>query len=158
MYEEEYKGYCAKQAHDWLVLIHNAKVEVDTLRLIIENERELLDGLKGLSYDGLGGGSGEDNPLDAHIDNISEGIKNYTASLANYIDMLNEAWRAVEKLEDATDRYILSAHYFTGMPWAEVEKGIHYSHRTVMRKRLKALAELYEYMPLQYRDPRPPAL
>lgn len=148
----EWDEYRYTQARRWLDSIKQAGQHVGTLKAMIEAERDLMDGVRGINYAAVPGGGSDDSTLEA-IERIRGDIQDYTASLNEYLERRHDAQRRIERLEDKTEARALMCRYLLGWPWSEIETHMSYSHAQVMRIHYAAVVHVYDFMPHSEREP-----
>lgn len=156
---EEYDKYRYEKAKAWLEHVRELGIEVQRINGMVESERALLDGVRGIDYTREYVGGSRDLPDVANIvDRLFDHIREYTASLAAYIDERTRAAQALEGLEDPIERRAITEHYLMGRTWEQVRTGLGFSWQGMMTLRRRAILSAYDVTPAGWRDPIPPAL
>ena len=156
---EEYDRYRYEQARAWLEHVRRLGIEADRIQGLVEAERASLDGVRGIDYT-RERVSGTPMPPDIAdlVDSLFEHIREYTASLSAYTDERMKAARALDGLEDARERQVLTGYYLMGRTWDEVRANLGYSWQGIMTLRRRAIVSAYSVVPVEWRDPQHPAL
>lgn len=156
---EEYDRYRYEKAREWLDYIRQLGIEVDNAQGMVESERAMLDGVRGIDYTREHvSGTHPTTDLADLVDRLFEHIRDYTASLAAYTDERRKAFEIIDKLPDPKERYVLSQYYLLGKTWNDVRAGLDYSWQGIMTLRKRAILSVFDVLPAGWRDARPPAL
>lgn len=155
---EEYDSYRRAQARAWLEHVRRLGAEAERLQGLVESERAMLDGVRGIDYtvEHVSGTRGAPDTADL-MDALSDRIRDYTAAIAAYTDERQRAARILEGVVDAASRRILTEHYLLGKTWSEVAELTDYSESGLMKLRRRALLQAFEVVPMEWRDPFHPA-
>ena len=165
----EGERYKIQQAQPWLERVNIAAKAAKRAQLLVETLERIADGAGGIDYarEHVSGTEFRDRIADA-MDGLLEARAKAETSMVEYRREVNEAARRLYPL-DAEDFSILAACYFEGKDStrdAFEELNAHreqiglepYHGSTIYRKRDEALLAAYEYIPTEWRDPRPSAI
>lgn len=157
--DEEYRAYRAEQAHAYLERVRRAGESCAGLREMVDDARERASGLRGVDYSAVRVSTSPtaDAVPDA-VAHIQELVGAYASDLAAYEGMRHEANMALLSMDDATLAKALRLRYLCGWNWERVCVDMRYSWDGMMKLRRRALAEFWEVMPRDARDPVPPAV
>ena len=151
---EEWERYRRGQAAKWLEHIHRLGARVETMRREIDAEREAASGLKAIQYDGMpNAATSTGDALPNAVIRIQERIAAFVEEMERYTDERGRAHDALSGMSDPLEHRALTYHYLLGYSWEECCVRMHYSYDGMMKLRRRALADAYEVMPMEWRDP-----
>lgn len=115
----------------------------------IEALRALADGVRSLSCERISGGKKRDL---VDIENeLEELLEEYAGDLSRYASDIAEGYRICPSSN--IPRYICWAHWVEGLTWGEVANKVGYSRDHVTHKLCQqGVEEIYDHLPLQWRD------
>ena len=155
---EEYDRYRYEKAREWLEHVRDLGVEANRIQGLVESERAMLDGVRGIDYTVEHVSGTRDVPdLADLVDRLFAHIREYTASLSAYTDERMKAARALDGLDNAKERQVLTMYYLLGRTWGEAADEMDYSVQRVMQIRKDAVLHAFDIMPHAWRDPVHPA-
>ena len=152
---EEWEQYRYAQARAWLEHIRALGERVDSTKALIDSERNMMDGVRGIDY-GASNGGGSSSPDDAMVNAIAKmqrHIAEYAALLSEYEDERYDARNHLAKMEGHAERQALTYRYLLGWSWDDVCAAMFYTHDGMMKLRRRAIVSAYDVMPLEWRDP-----
>lgn len=155
---EEYERYKRAQAAKWLEHVRGLSIRADKLKAEVDMQRGMMDGVKGVSYDGGGGGASSDDAVLRAVARLQSAISRYAVELASLVDEQEEAHAALAKLDRAEHEAALTKHYVLGETWEKACVDMGYTWDGMMSLRRQALSAAYDVMPPRWRDPLHPAL
>lgn len=151
---EEVRVICATRHLDYL---KDLVLRVNNLKEAIERERSRLD-LTGAPIKEYVSISRDHDALSDGIVQLQEMIKDYCTELAEYVEQMRIAHSVLDRLSKAEYTIALTRHYLFCEQWKDVAKAMGYTHSGLMTLRRKAIAELYGYMPEEWRRTLPKAV
>ena len=156
---DAWSEYKYNQAKAWLEYVRKLGRSAERTRLIVEDERAQLENVRGVDYtrEHVSGSTGLAD-VDALIESLHRNIRDYCATEAAYVRERKDAYDRLARLENAVERDALTLRYVMGMPWKDVCEELGYSKSRMMVLRKSAIANAYDVMPREWRDPIPPAL
>lgn len=158
MAETEIDRYKYDQARAYLEHVRALSCRTQALRAEVEAQRELADGVKAMRYgDGVGGCSGDDRMAET-VARLQELISGYCAELARYVDEQEAAHGCVVLMDRPEHAQAITAHYLLGRAWERVCVDMGYTWDGMMKLRRRAVTEFYDVMPIEWRDPKYPAI
>lgn len=155
----EYERYRYEQASSYLNYIKTLSDRVNAKNDAVEDYRARLACIRGMDY------SAEKIQVQSTGDAIPEGIARLLELIDECTDLMceyaKEQRRAMEVISHLS-RYeyeqIIEKHYLRNKDWGTVAKEMSYSYQHVMTLRRAAIIELYDYVPLDFRDSVPQAV
>lgn len=157
--DEEYQRYRVEQAHAYLERIRQSGDDCAGLQQLVDDARDRASRLTGMDYaKPVVSTSPSADAMPESMDTILALIREYTASLAAYESMRNEAREALWQMDNQTDAKVLMLRYLLCRSWESICVETNYTYDGMMKLRRRALADFYEVMPRGERDPFHPAL
>lgn len=162
--DAEYIAECVRRATEYLRHIQGLRAKLLAAQLQLQDVRQSLEP-GGVAYDGCGS-NGSLDPDAKMVEGITR-IEQLRETLGNdimdYSRALCECKEALDAMPTHLYASILSMHYLSGKTWFQVSRtlakaGIPYEESSLKDMRPRALLELYEVMPHEWRLPRHPAL
>lgn len=152
---DDVKRICAEA---YLNHVRSLAVKIKSLQSEIDSQRALLeDGA--VSYAEKVSKSGNPKSFEEGVVELQELIEEFVTELAGYVDEQRTAHRAIRKLGKPEHIAALTGYYVQGKTWREVCAKLGYSHDGMMTLRKRAIVEVYDVMPEQWRrDPIPNAI
>ena len=151
----EWEDYAASQAEAYLLKVRDRRRTQDALMRERLDALEMLDGIKAVRYDGVGGGgcTDPDGAMMAAIESLDACVRRIQASVSEFNALYTSCLDSLRKMEDPTLRAVLSGYYVRANTWQAVADELHYSVDNVYKLRPRALVAFYYVMPHQWRDP-----
>lgn len=151
---EEYDRYKRAQAARWLEHVRRLGGKCRALQREVEEQRELASGLKGLDYSApaVSASSSPDGIPNA-VALLLEAIEDYCTELAGYVAEQKAAHDALNSMSDELGAEALKRHYLCGQSWESCCVDMGYSWDGMMSLRKRAVLELYDHIPTEWRDP-----
>lgn len=156
---DELDRYHYEQALAYLNYVKKLNDRVNAKQDAIEDFRGKLTCIRGMDY------AADNVQVQSRGDAIPEGVAKLldmiaecTALIAEYADEHRRAMRVLSKLSRYEYEQLLEKHYLRGKDWGTVAKEMNYSYDHVMSMRRAAVTEVYEHMPVEFRDPMPAAV
>lgn len=151
---EEFDRYRHDLASAYLEHVKSIAMEVKCLEERIDEYRERMCFVKGASYDGMPHSAPYPDAIPDAVAKLHDMVAEYCSKLADYAEEQRDAGDALANLSRTEYRVALSKHYLRCVPWEQVCVDMGYTWDGMMSLRRKAVAELYDYVPLEWRDPR----
>lgn len=151
---EEYDRYKRTQAARWLEHVRRLGGKCRALQREVEEQRALASGVKGLDYSAplVRSSASADGMPDA-VARLFGVIDEYCSELAGYVDEQRAAHSALDAMADELGAEALKRHYLNRQTWEECCVEMGYSWDGMMSLRKRAVLELYDHMPPEWRDP-----
>lgn len=151
---EEYDRYKRAQASRWLEHVRRLGGKCRALQREVEEQRALASGLKGLDYSApvVRSSASADGTPEAVI-RLLDVIEEYCTELAGYVDEQHAAHAALNDMSDELGAEALKRHYLCGQSWESCCVAMGYTWDGMMSLRRRAVLELYDHMPAEWRDP-----
>lgn len=150
---EEIKLHIATQYAEYVSgIVRSTKTlpeEIDDLR-----ERIALSGLA------LGDKVATSATADAIPDGVAklrELISRYATELIEYRELTEEMHNRLQMI-DSVECEALKQHYLLLVPWEQLCVDMHYTYRGMMKVRRRGLLQLYDVMPVEFKDVLPKAI
>lgn len=153
----EFTDWKVAQAERYFLRIRDMGRESEVLKMTVEAQREMLDGLHGIDYSRQPTGGNDDSFLEAEK-RLRESIERFTSHLAGYTEERSRAFKAIAGLEKSKERQCLVLYYMNGFSWGQVEYILQLSHDAVMKLRKRALSNVSNHLPPDVRENVPPAI
>ena len=120
--------------------------------LIAEKDRltAIAEGVSGMSYDSIKVQSARVTPGSRQTDAVCKLCdleERITNEIDMYVDMREEAARAIDKLPEESERTVLRYRYLCGMTWAKIAERMNYEVRQIYRLHGRALQHIEDYIP-----------
>ena len=156
---EEYDRYKRAQATRWLEHVRRLGGKCSALQREVEEQRELASGVKGLDYSApaVSASSSPDGIPNA-VALLLETIEDYCTELAGYVAEQKAAHDALNAMSDELGAEALKRHYLCGQSWESCCVDMGYSWDGMMSLRKRAVLELYDHIPMEWRAPLHQAL
>lgn len=140
------KVYCAKE---YLNYIRSLERRIRLLDEEIVHQRALLE-LSGVDYSEGVSGSPSKSQLEAGVIKLQGMISEYCNELSEYVEQQKIAHSVLNQL---TPKYrdVLKSYYVIGKTWEQICVDMSYSWQGMMSLRRRALQEVYDYMPEEWR-------
>lgn len=156
--ESEFDRYKYDQARAYLEHVRALSCRTQALRAEVEAQRELADGVRAMRFcEGGAGGAGDDKMVEA-VARLHELIADYAAELSEYVSEQRAAHERVRLMERPEHAQAITGYYLLGRPWERVCADMGYTWDGMMSLRRRAVTAFYDVMPLEWRDPRHPAV
>ena len=165
----ELERYKIQQAQPWLERVNIAARAAKRAQLLVETLERVADGAGGIDYtrEHVSGGEYSDRLANAMDGLLEARAKAETAMVDYRREVNNAAWRLRDV--DADSLAILAACFFEGKESTRdaftqlnehrTSLGLEpYQGSTIYKKRDEALLAAYEFIPTEWRDPRPSAI
>ena len=151
---EEYDRYKRAQAARWLEHVRCLGSKCRALQREVEEQRELASGVKGLDYSSpaVSASSSPDGIPNA-VALLLETIEDYCTELAGYVAEQKAAHDALNAMSDELGAEALKRHYLCGQSWESCCVDMGYSWDGMMSLRKRAVLELYDHIPTEWRAP-----
>ena len=151
---EEYDRYKRAQASRWLEHVRRLGGKCRALQREVEEQRALASGLKGLDYSApvVRSSASADGTPEAVI-RLFDVIEEYCTELADYVEEQHAAHAALNDMSDELGAEALKRHYLCGQSWESCCVDMGYSWDGMMSLRKRAVLELYDHIPTEWRDP-----
>lgn len=151
---EEYDRYKRAQASRWLEHVRRLGGKCRALQREVEEQRALASGLKGLDYSApvVRSSASADGTPEAVI-RLLDVIEEYCTELEGYVDEQHAAHAALNDMPDELGAEALKRHYLCGQSWESCCVAMGYTWDGMMSLRKRAVLELYDHMPAEWRDP-----
>ena len=157
--EMELERYRYEQALKYLNHIKSLNDRVNSMQDAIEDYRGKLTCIRGMDY------SADLVQVQSMGDTIPEGVATLldmidecTELVAEYAREHRQAMSVFKSLSRYEYEQLLEKHYLRNKDWGTVACEMSYSYDHVMNMRRSAIAEVYDFMPCEYRDPVPQAV
>lgn len=134
----------------YLEYLRGLNQRITTLKESIERQRSMLEP-RSLALTERVAKSSEHDSMEEGVIRLHELIEAYCIELAEYVEQQRIAHKALNSLSKAEYGISLTRHYLFGQTWQETADAIGYSFRGLMTMRKKAIAELYDHMPEEWR-------
>lgn len=158
MAETEYERYKYDQARAYLEHVRALSCRTSALRAEVEAQRELADGVRAMRYGDGGGGGAEPDRMADTVARLQELIAGYCVELSAYVSEQQAAHERVKLMERPEHAQAITSHYLLGRTWERVCVDMGYTWDGMMSMRKRAVTAFYDVMPVEWRDPRHPAL
>lgn len=153
LHDPEVRRICATA---YLDRIRSLKTHIDSLRERIEPLREMV----GTTMDYRERVATSPNPraFEDAVIRLQDLIADYCTEMAEYAEEQHVAYGVTRRLSRPEYRIAVEMHYIDGKPWTTVCESMGYTKDGMMTLRRKAIDEVYDLMPEQWRrDPIPNA-
>lgn len=132
---------------------------VMSIRLVEDEITELEThlGVSAISTGDRVATSPTDSTIPDGVARLIELVEKKQTRLIEYVETYNEMSDALEQIEE-TARKAFTYHYLHLRTWEEVCVSMHYSYRGMMDVRKRGLIQLYDVMPVEYRDVLPKSI
>lgn len=155
---EEFERMKADEARAWLRHVRDLGMRVRGLQASIDDARSRLLPA-GVAYDKNGGGSGcYADAMPDGVAKVQELIADYATELAALVDEQRVARECIAKVGNAMWRETLEGYYLRGECLELIAVNLGYSYESVKKYHRRGLAEVWAYMPSEWRTPMAPAL
>lgn len=141
------KLHCAK---DFLEYVRGLEIRIGYIQSEIESMRAKLE-LTGIQYREGVATSTKGDKLENGVIALQELIETYCTELAEYVELQEQAHKAVAKLKKAEHAKALTKYYLQHESWEQVCVEMGYSWHGMMKLKRRALIEFYDYMPEEWR-------
>ena len=125
----------------YFLRVLDAEKKIISLQMQRDHLADLAYQRPGLSASGVRARSGDHSPLERAVVRLIDKEAQLAGQINNYMDLIEEAERVVEKISDEKYRQILSMRYFSRRPWEKIAEKTGYSIRQVFRLHGMALLE-----------------
>ena len=151
---DEYDRYKRAQAARWLEHVRRLGGKCRALQREVEEQRALASGLKGIDYSApvVRSSASADGTPEAVIRLLGV-IEDYCTELAGYVAEQKAAHDALNAMSDELGAEALKRHYLCGQSWESCCVEMGYSWDGMMSLRKRAVLELYDHIPMEWRDP-----
>lgn len=149
------RHHCAER---YMLYVRSLVVRINIMRDEIERQRALLLPA-GIRYGESVACSVSGDAMEDGVIKLQEMIGEYCTELVEYVEQQKAAHEALAKLSKPERTEALTHHYLQGITWEETCVKMDYTWHGMMKLRKKALIELYDHMPEEWRrDAIPNAL
>lgn len=124
---------------------YGIKKEIEILNSVIQEIRENIDGVKGISYAGIkvqGGPLKDEGPILDKISKMQDIEKKINKAKHELVFFQEELCEKIFKIQDSNERNILYLRYIVNLKWEEIYKKIGYSHSQTHRIHKEALENI----------------
>lgn len=140
-----------QRAESYCEHVRGLRLRMESAKAAYEEARGASDGIKGIRYDKIGGGSvvvHGDDVMAATIERLAKTGDRMAESIAEWAREV-EAFDALCAQLPSQSAYVLEMRYRNGASWGEIADRLRYSPAYVRGTiRSRALLELYQIMPL----------
>ena len=150
---EEYERYKAAQAARWLEHVAKLRRKIASIKDEIDEARAMADGVQAVCYDGMPRSAGAGDGMERAVISLQDMIARFTTELAEYVEARQDAHDRLQTIDDPLYAECLTKHYILGWKWERVCVKMDYAYDGMMKLRRRALAEAYDVMPTEWRDP-----
>lgn len=155
---EEFEQMKADEARAYLRHVRDLGMRVRGLQASIDDARSRLLPA-GVAYDKNGGGSGcYPDAIPDGVAKVQELVADYATELAALVDEQRAARECIAKVSDMRRRETLEGFYLRGESFEMIAVKLDYSYESVRLFHRLGLAEVWAYMPAEWRTPMAPAL
>lgn len=158
MADSEYERYKYDQARAYLEHVRSLSCRTQALRAEVEAQRELADGVRAMRYGEGGAGRAGGDQMAETVARLQDLIADYCAELSAYVSEQRAAHERVRLMERPEHAQAITAHYLLGRTWERVCVDMGYTWDGMMSLRRRAVTAFYDVMPVEWRDPKHPAL
>lgn len=158
MAETEIDRYKYDQARAYLEHVRALSCRTQALRAEIEAQRELADGVKAMRYGECGSASPQPDRMADTVARLQKLVQGYCEELARYVDEQETAHGCVMLMERPEHAQAIASYYLLGRAWERVCVDMGYTWDGMMSLRRRAITAFYDVMPVEWRDPRHPAI
>lgn len=134
--------------------VRGLKLRMESARIAYAAARGAADGIKGIRYDKIGGGSvvvHGDDAVAATVERLTKEGDRMVEAIAEWTCEV-ECFDALCAQLPSQSAYVLEMRYRNGIGWGEIAERLRYSAEHVRgRMRTRALLELYAIMPLRWK-------
>lgn len=128
------------------------------MRAAVDEQRELLAGVRGLDYARGGGGPSSPDAVPNAVAAVERAVSEYCSALAEFVDEQRAARLALSRLERPEHFEVLARRYCDGWEWERICAATGYTYGGAMKLHRAAVVAAYDVMPPGFRDPRHPAI
>lgn len=146
-HNEEVKRICAEE---YLNYIRSLVIRIKTTQEEIEHQKALL-GPSGIQYRESVTQSVTGDALENGVIGLQQLIAEFCGDLAEYVEQQRIAHQVLSNLSRAEYGAALIGYYVHGKSWEQVCVDMSYSWQGMMKLRRKAIAEVYDQMPEEWR-------
>lgn len=155
---EEFEQLKADEARAYLRHVRDLGMRVRGLQASIDDARSRLLPA-GIAYDKGGGGGGcYADAIPDGVAKVQELVADYATELAGLVDEQRQARECIAKVGNALWRETLESYYLRGECMELIAVKLGYSYESVKKYHRHGLAEVWGYMPAEWRSPMEPAL
>lgn len=155
---EEFEQLKADEARAYLRHVRDLGMRVRGLQASIDDARSRLLPA-GIAYDKGGGGGGcYADAIPDGVAKVQELVADYATELAGLVDEQRAARECIAKVRDMRRRETLEGFYLRGESFEMIAVKLDYSYESVRLFHRLGLAEVWAYMPAEWRSPMEPAL
>lgn len=158
MADAEFERYKHDQARAYLEHVRALSCRTKALSAEVEAQRELADGIKSMGCAGGGGGGVDPDRIAETVARLQDLISRYCVELSAYVDEQQTAHERINSLTRHEHAQALASYYLLGLTWERVCVDMGYTWDGMMKLRRRAVTEFYDVMPVEWRDPRHPAM
>ena len=112
----------------------------------------------GVSYDCMQSNGSSRDTLPDGIVKLMELVDKASTDLVEYKEQRDIAVATIDKLPSLPMRKAMRMHYLDGLSWVDVERVMFYSHSGLMHLRKRAMVDIYDAMPEEWRRSLPKAV
>lgn len=155
---EEFEQLKADEARAYLRHVRDLGMRVRGLQASIDDARSRLLPA-GIAYDKGAGGSGcYADAIPDGVAKVQELVADYATELAALVDEQRAARECIAKVGNALWRETLESYYLRGECMELIAVKLDYSYESVRLFHRQGLAEVWAYMPAEWRSPMEPAI
>lgn len=103
-----------------------------------------LDGLKGITYDGMPHGTGAGNPVAEAVERMQKCVDSVARAQDRYVSVIVRAEELLALADDTDGAAVIRLRWFEGVPFDFIPAEIHLDRRTMFRHYNAALDEIAE--------------
>lgn len=154
IHSEEVKRICAER---YLEYVEDLESRIDSVAACIQKQKDRLD-VMGVSYDCMQSNGSSRDTLPDGIVKLMELVDKASTDLVEYKEQRDIAVATIDKLPSLPMRKAMRMHYLDGLSWVDVERVMFYSHSGLMHLRKRAMVDIYDAMPEEWRRSLPKAV
>lgn len=143
------------KCEEYLKYVRSLSIQIQTKREQIEMQKDLC-ALSGVDFKERVSVQPTRDSIDNCIIKLEALITEFCTDMAEYVEAQHVASRCLSKLSKPEHRVALTKYYLTGKPWEQVCVDMSYTWQGMMSLRRRAIIELYDYMPEEWRSGRIP--
>lgn len=154
---EEFEQLKADEARAYLRHVRDLGMRVRGLQASIDDARSRLLPA-GVAYDEGGGSGCYADAIPDGVAKVQELVADYATELAALVDEQSAARECIAKVSDMRRRETLEGFYLRGESFEMIAVKLDYSYESVRLFHRLGLAEVWAYMPAEWRSPMETAL
>lgn len=154
---DEMTRWRADQARGYMEHVRSISISMECRREEIERMRSKQLPAAVVCTEGTQGSVYGDAVPDGIIA-LDEAICAYCSDLVGFVDEMKRAHDAISRVDCVERREILRLRYLCGMSLREASERMRYEYQSSKRLCMLALADVWEFIPLEWRDRVPRAI